>query len=461
MGARRSSGGPVNAFLAYLEARADAAFVAAKSAEGHAWVQGGNSFGVTGVLGTNDANPLQIRTSGVTRGTFDTSGNLTMTGNVFVAPGGAIDTSAAGTLFIGGQSAGGNATTVNIQAGGGATGGIVNIGTGVGSGSTVTITSDSGSGFTLNGNVNFKDNNLNTWLQNTPVGSAVNFVKIANAAAGTGPTISAAGTDTNILLTLQSKGTAGVNLLDGNGNALLKTVSNASAVNFIAINNAATAQPPIILASGTDTNVDLLLQNKGAGRILMNQGNTTNPYVQLNNTGAGLTASVTGSTGAQFSGAGQNIIIQFTNSGGASTSGVASFLGGDNSATSRIIVDFREAGTPGTIVGSIAITTSVTAFNTSSDRRLKRGIEDTRRGLADIKRIRIRDFGFKADEAGAAKRTGVIAQEIVEVFPECVTTEASGEKYMQVDYSKLTPLCVKAIQELEARIAGLESRLAA
>jgi hypothetical protein len=43
---------------------------------GSAFVQGGNSFGSTAVLGTNDANDLQLETNGSTRMTIDSGGNV-------------------------------------------------------------------------------------------------------------------------------------------------------------------------------------------------------------------------------------------------------------------------------------------------------------------------------------------------------------------------------------------------
>lgn len=42
-----------------------------------AWLQGGNSFGATGVLGTNDNNPVNLVTNGATRASLDTAGNVT------------------------------------------------------------------------------------------------------------------------------------------------------------------------------------------------------------------------------------------------------------------------------------------------------------------------------------------------------------------------------------------------
>jgi hypothetical protein len=47
----------------------------------NAFLQGGNSFGATAVIGTNDSNSVSIVTGGVSQLTIDTSGNATLTGS--------------------------------------------------------------------------------------------------------------------------------------------------------------------------------------------------------------------------------------------------------------------------------------------------------------------------------------------------------------------------------------------
>lgn len=54
------------------------------------------------------------------------------------------------------------------------------------------------------------DDNGNEWIKQTSTASAVNEVTIANAATGTGPTISATGGDTNVDLNLTAKGTGSI-----------------------------------------------------------------------------------------------------------------------------------------------------------------------------------------------------------------------------------------------------------
>lgn len=102
-------------------------------------------------------------------------------------------------------------------------------------------------------------------------------------------------------------------------------------------------------------------------------------------------------------------------------------------------------------VGFIQTNGSNTSYNTSSDRRLKENIVDTTAGLAQLERIHVRDFNFKADPK-KARQQGFIAQELYEVYPEAVSpgNDNSTKEPWSVDYGRLTPLLVKAIQELKA-----------
>ena len=90
-----------------------------------------------------------------------------------------------------------------------------------------------------------------------------------------------------------------------------------------------------------------------------------------------------------------------------------------------------------------------TAWNIASDYRLKNNIVDTHFGIADVMKIPVRDYTYKAD-AAKTPTTGFIAQELYEIFPNAVTKPANAEDMWSVDYGKVTPLLVKAIQELKA-----------
>ena len=54
--------------------------------------------------------------------------------------------------------------------------------------------------------------------------------------------------------------------------------------------------------------------------------------------------------------------------------------------------------------------------------------------------------------------TGFIAQELYEIFPNAVTKPANAEDMWSVDYGKVTPLLVKAIQEQQATI-GVQQKI--
>ena len=108
----------------------------------------------------------------------------------------------------------------------------------------------------------------------------------------------------------------------------------------------------------------------------------------------------------------------------------------------------------GTTVGTIQINTTSTAYNTSSDARLKHDIVDAPEASSLIDAIRVRSFKWNADNS--EQRYGMIAQELLEVAPEAVSVPADEDQMMGVDYSKLVPMLVKEIQSLRARVAQLE-----
>ena len=111
----------------------------------------------------------------------------------------------------------------------------------------------------------------NELLEFTATASAVNGVRITNAATGvTGPLISPSG-ETNVDLRLGGTGTGkitpttsikigtGVSIIDSNGNDLLEFTSTASAVNGVRITNAATGTTGPLIESTGETNVNLRL----------------------------------------------------------------------------------------------------------------------------------------------------------------------------------------------------------
>lgn len=105
-------------------------------------------------------------------------------------------------------------------------------------------------------------------------------------------------------------------------------------------------------------------------------------------------------------------------------------------------------------VGSISVTGSATAYNTSSDYRLKEDLQDFE-GLDLVSKISVYDFKWKADKS---RSYGVMAHQLQEVLPQAVTGDKDAQKMQAVDYSKIVPLLVKSIQELKAEIELLKNK---
>ena len=107
------------------------------------------------------------------------------------------------------------------------------------------------------------------------------------------------------------------------------------------------------------------------------------------------------------------------------------------------------------VIGSIGQsgTTGVT-YNTTSDYRLKEDFKDYS-GLDLVSQIKTYDYKWKSSED---RMYGVKAHELQEVIPYAVTGEKDGEQMQGVDYSKLVPILVQAIQELKSEIEILKNK---
>lgn len=118
-----------------------------------------------------------------------------------------------------------------------------------------------------------------------------------------------------------------------------------------------------------------------------------------------------------------------------------------STGTSHEYISFRREGTE---IGKITNSwTSAVQYHTTSDYRLKEDFQSFN-GLDLINKMKVYDYAWKADKS---RMFGFKAHEIQEVIPYLVSgkkdeVDASGKpKYQMLDYSKLTPVLVKAIQE--------------
>jgi len=109
-------------------------------------------------------------------------------------------------------------------------------------------------------------------------------------------------------------------------------------------------------------------------------------------------------------------------------------------------------------------------FITYSDGRLKTNRSELDYGLNVVKQLQPLKYFHKAstkDENGAYvpleegnQDIGFIAQDVLSLIPEIVGVPENDETDLySLDYTKLTPVLVKAIQELSAKVEELESKI--
>jgi len=112
----------------------------------------------------------------------------------------------------------------------------------------------------------------------------------------------------------------------------------------------------------------------------------------------------------------------------------------------------------GSAVGSISSTASGVTYSTTSDRRLKDNIKPIADATDKLMSMKPVTHTWIADPQAAAV-VGFIAQEMQEIVPEAVTGNPEGEEMMSMDYGRITPVLVAALQDALRRIKSLEETL--
>jgi hypothetical protein len=110
------------------------------------------------------------------------------------------------------------------------------------------------------------------------------------------------------------------------------------------------------------------------------------------------------------------------------------------------------------IVGSVTVNSSGTTYNTTSDVRLKKDIETITDGTDKLMAMNPVTHTWKADPEADAVH-GFIAQEMLDIVPEAVSGDPEGDEMMSMDYGRITPVLVAALQDAHKKIAELETRL--
>jgi hypothetical protein len=97
------------------------------------------------------------------------------------------------------------------------------------------------------------------------------------------------------------------------------------------------------------------------------------------------------------------------------------------------------------------------AYARFSDRKFKSDIRPLQQIMTDVKKLNLVSYKTVQDPSGA-RQTGIVAQELEQLFPEFVTVgqDREGNEVRAVDYAGLSIVALKAIQEQELRLEKLE-----
>jgi len=186
--------------------------------------------------------------------------------------------------------------------------------------------------------------------------------------------------------------------------------------------------------------------------------------VSIGTTGATRRLQVVGST------VGNTLLHNQNNASGDRT--LIMQLGGsntDNTSSYYIFCDTDAVGVKMVVYGNGNVANVNNSYGAYSDIKLKENIIDATPKLQDLLKVKIRNFNLKGTDK---KHIGVIAQELEQIFPALIEESddtikdengeqiKTGEKTKSVKYSVFVPMLIKAIQEQQAQIEELKSKLA-
>ena len=241
--------------------------------------------------------------------------------------------------------------------------------------------------------------------------------------------VSAAGSNKSVIIT-RSSGAEAVNLAEMLSHNALQILNKASGSYLNFAGNAANSQ---IQAQSDGSTAEDIALNPYGGLVLINA--TTNAGLSNNNPSAKYGFSFGGGQQVSSTNDDTNLILNMT--GGSSNAHVQFRSGGGNT-------------------GNISTNGSAVAFNAGSDYRLKENVIPLKDGLDRLNKLNPVQFDWKKSQE---TDEGFIAHEVQEIVPYVVKGEKDGEEIQTMDYGKLTPLLVKAIQEQQAQIEILKTEI--
>ena len=209
-----------------------------------------------------------------------------------------------------------------------------------------------------------------------------------------------------------------------------------------------------------DTSGDVLIFNAETSNMIFGTNNSEKMRVDSDGK---LIVQTTSSTIGGSSGAGNEGVVL----GGSLGNAIAVSNGGcldlNRKTTSGTIVEFRFNGVS---VGSI----STHANSLPSDKNFKRDIKDLNIGLDLVSQLQPKSFNLIVDNENSPVMYGLVAQDLEIALEKVGVTKNSAwilqheekndakESDYSLDYSKLIPILINAIKELQVKVTALESK---
>jgi hypothetical protein len=226
------------------------------------------------------------------------------------------------------------------------------------------------------------------------------------------------------------------------------------------VSSGATSTAFRVLKSGTSTqNLHAMTEISGHGRLSIYDSSENedirfdsngNSYLNGGNVGIGTSSpgyfvhfnASSGGTQFQKQGGGPNLYEAWTNTGGTN------FIG-----TNGTQWEFYVGST-------LKFQINSSGGASVSDEKFKENIEDISYGLDTVKTLKPRKFKWKDSQENDI---GFIAQEVKPIINEIINEPLESpeglENGMSMNYSALTAVLTKAIQELSAKVEELESKI--
>lgn len=290
----------------------------------------------------------------------------------------------------------------------------------------------------------------------TPVAAQVTGAEVSTGNGYLAMSTTASGTVTE-KMRIDSNGNVGIGLTNPTHALTLKSTSSTSGYALV------DATYTHLLRNRGNT-FDIIADTGTTGGDMRFFTNGITERMRIDSSGNVLINATSISQGGKFASvAGTNLPTAYFQI--SSSSGSQNAIDIVNTANSAYVAErFWVNGYAASLVGTISCTTTATAYNTSSDYRLKENVALMTGALDVVAQLKPVTYTWKS--TGEASQ-GFIAHELQAVVPDCVTGEkdaidADGNPvYQGIDTSFLVATLTAAIQELSAKVTALEAQLGA